>query len=457
MKLVLLSGGSGKRLWPLSSDARPKQFIKRLKNGSDQWESMLQRVWRQLERNDLSEITYISTGEAQVELIHSQLGQQVPLIIEPERRDTFPAIALAASYFNSADGDDLDEVITVMPVDPYVEDQFFDKIKGLEDVIHDSDANLALIGVMPTDPSTKYGYIVPSRETSDRNQPFVNVDCFKEKPSKQEAKLLIRQHALWNCGVFSFRLRYLIQLMEDRGLPTQYDDLKREYQQLPTTSFDYEVVEKAERVVVAPYCGLWKDLGTWNALTEDMQTNLIGNGLVSEECANTHVMNDLDIPITVLGVSNVVVAASPDGILVSDKLASHRVKELVERLERRPMFEERRWGWYRVLDYKTTTEREVLTKRLCIHAGKNISYQYHQMRSEVWTIVAGTGEVALDGHLYQVKPGDVLQIPVGAKHGVKAITELEVIEVQLGTKLVEEDIVRLYLSWEEMKNAFELY
>lgn len=457
MKLVLLSGGSGKRLWPLSNHFRSKQFLKTLKNSSNQWESMLQRVWRQLSFNQLIDSTFISTSRTQVDMIQSQLGNNVPLIIEPERRDTFPAISLAGSYLYSKLAVDLHEVITVMPVDPYVENEFFDKVKELEGVIRQSDAEIALIGANPTYPSEKYGYIIPLKEKTKSKQPFARVDYFKEKPTEQQAELLIQQNALWNCGVFSFKLGYLIKLLEKKGHPLDYDELVQQYDKLPEISFDYEIVEKADRIVVLPYDGYWSDLGTWNTLTEDIHTNLIGKGLISEDCSNTHLINELDIPVAILGVSDIVVAASPDGILVSDKSASHRVKDFVNQVEQRPMFEERRWGWYRVLDYTTFPDgREMLTKRICISPGKNLSYQYHHMRSEIWTIVAGTGEFALDGNLSQVKTGDVLRIPVGAKHGIKAIDELEIIEVQMGTKLIEEDIVRLFLSWEETRKSCTL-
>ncbi|WP_379971140.1 sugar phosphate nucleotidyltransferase [Ectobacillus sp. sgz5001026] len=458
MKLILLSGGSGKRLWPLSNDSRSKQFLKMLTCSGNELESMVQRLWRQLDLNQLLDISYISTSVTQVDIIQSQLGTQIPLIIEPERRDTFPAIILAATYLYSIIGVDLNEVITVMPVDPFVENQFFDKVKDLEGVIKQSGMDIVLIGVNPTYASTKYGYIIPdnAERNNQQSQTYINVKGFKEKPTEEQAQQLIEQHALWNCGVFAFKLGYMINQLEKRGLSTQYDEIIRNYERLPKISFDYEIVEKAEKVAVIPYKGYWKDLGTWNTLTEDMQSNIIGRGSMSDDCINTHLINELDIPVVVLGTSNMVVATSPDGILVTDKSTSHHVKEIVKDLGQRPMFEERRWGWYRVLDYKKSTEGiEVLTKRLCVFAGKNLSYQYHHKRSEVWTVVEGEGEFVLDDELSYVKMGDVLHIPLGAKHGIRAIKDLEIIEIQMGSKLEEEDIVRLFMSWEEMKKSIK--
>jgi mannose-1-phosphate guanylyltransferase len=448
MELILLSGGSGKRLWPLSNDSRSKQFLRVLDNNGS-LESMVQRVWGQLEKLQLNENTIIATSKAQVDMIQSQLGNHIPLIIEPERRDTFPAISLAATYLYSVKGISLAEVVGVLPVDPYVENSFFERVKGLEDAINMSDAELALMGVNPTYPSEKYGYIVPLQKNANN---YIQVSHFKEKPSENEARELMNQNALWNCGVFAFKLDYIISILQKKGLPVQYDELLKQYKQLENTSFDYAIVEKAKRIVAIPYNGSWKDLGTWNTLTEEMGTQLIGKGIISEDSINTHLLNELDIPVTILGIKDAVVAASPDGILVADKASSPRIKEVLGEFDQRPMYEERRWGWYKVLDHtKFEEQNEVLTKRICVKAGRNLSYQKHFARSEVWTIIKGEGEFVLNDKIRKVKPGDVLVIPIEAKHGIKAKTDLEFIEVQTGTQLIEEDIVRIFLTWEEVE------
>jgi mannose-1-phosphate guanylyltransferase len=321
----------------------------------------------------------------------------------------------------------------------------------MEAALKTSQADIALIGVQPTYPSSKYGYIVP--ETSTETSDYHFVDRFVEKPEENLAKNLINDGALWNCGVFSFKLGYIMNLLEQMGLPTNYDELLDQYEDLPKISFDYQVVEKAENIIVLPYDGYWKDLGTWNTLTEEMASGLIGKGVISSECENTHLINELDIPVAVMGLSNLVVAASPDGILVSDKDASPRIKEVVAKFVNRPMYEERRWGWYKVLDHsKFDDGNEVLTKRIGIKAGKNLSYQFHHQRSEVWTIVKGEGVLVLNGKLSVVKPGDVIQIGKGDHHALKAVTELEFIEVQSGSELIEEDIVRVIMNWEEIED-----
>lgn len=449
MKYVLLSGGSGKRLWPLSNDSRSKQFLKVLDNDGN-LESMVQRVWNQLKELQLDNSTVIATSRSQIEMIHSQLGNHIPLIVEPERRDTFPAIALAAAYLYSEKNTSLNEVICVLPVDPYVDNNFFERIRDLEDALEASKANLALLGVKPTYPSEKYGYIIPLK---DDNKDYIRVSHFKEKPKFNEAEILITQSALWNCGVFAFKLDYIISILQEKGLPVNYWGLLKQYNRLEKVSFDYAVVEKTKDIVALAYSGTWKDLGTWNTLTEEMGTKKIGKGIVSEDSFNTHLINEIDIPVTVLGIENAVVAVSPDGILVSDKKASPRIKELLTDFKQRPMYEERRWGWYRVLDYiKYENGNEVLTKKIGIKAGKNLSYQKHFARSEVWTIVKGEGDFVLDDNYQFVKPGDVLVIPVEAKHGIRAITDMEIIEVQTGSQLIEEDILRIFMNWQDVED-----
>lgn len=445
----MLSGGSGKRLWPLSNDARSKQFLKILEDENYQLKSMVQRVWNQLQRVNLAGSSIIATNKTQVDIIQNQLGQKVELVLEPSRRDTFPAIALTATYLYTVKNIPLQQTVAVLPVDPFVQDCFFEKVKELETLLHQSNADLALVGVKPTYPSSKYGYIIP---TTNHISDYIQVQSFKEKPTELEAEELIQQDALWNCGVFAFKLGFVLSLLKQRELPIDYYELLEQYDTIPKISFDYEVVEQTENIVALPYDGYWKDLGTWRTLTEEMHHSQIGKGILTEDCKGTHLINELDIPITVLGVPNVIVAASPDGILIADKDKSPRIKEIVGHFNHRPMYEERRWGWYKVLDHlKIDDHFEVLTKRIGVNAGKNLSYQYHLYRNEVWTIIKGEGIFVQSGRLQVVRPGDVLQIPIGNKHALKAVTDLEMIEVQTGSQLLEEDIVRVFMTWEEVE------
>jgi mannose-1-phosphate guanylyltransferase len=413
---------------------------------------MLQRIWKQLKSTNLHQSSYIATCKAQVDMVLSQIGSDAPLIIEQQRRDTFPAIALASVYLYSCIKTNPDEVVCVLPVDPYVEKSYFEQVKVLDKLVQESGANIALMGGTPVYPSEKYGYIMPEKGKTNQNPlSYLKVGNFIEKPMEDQAIHLIKQGALWNLGVFAFKLKYMISILQTMGFPVEYFELEKVYDQLPKISFDFEVVEKADHVIVVPYDGTWKDLGTWNTLTEEMDTNQIGKGIISENSANTHVINELDIPVVVIGVSNIVVASGPQGILISDKASSHKIKAIMKHEKERPMYEERRWGWYQVLDYgKISDKLLALTKKIVIDAGKNISYQSHSKRSEVWTVLSGVGEFALDGRLYEVKQGDTLRIPKEAKHGIKANSTLEIIEVQMGEELVEEDITRLFMTWDEV-------
>ncbi|WP_308638444.1 sugar phosphate nucleotidyltransferase [Paenibacillus silvisoli] len=450
MKLVLLSGGSGTRLWPLSNDARSKQFLKVLENDKQQLISMVQKVWKQLENSDLDKDSYIATSQSQVEMMQSQIGTEVPLIIEPERRDTFPAIALAAVYLYSVKGVSLSETITILPVDPLVENDFFEAVKGLDRVLHASEADLALMGVKPTYPSAKYGYIIPAAVDSECEGGYMKVEEFREKPSETQAAALLKQQALWNCGVFAFKLGYLISLLEQLNLPIHYDELNKQYHLLPKISFDYQVVENAKRIVVLPYEGCWKDLGTWNTLTEEMKNKQIGKGIISEDCHNTHLINEIDIPISIVGLSDIVVAASPDGILVSSKSASTRIKDYIN-YNQGPKYEERRWGWVRILDDQIYEDnRCVCTKRVGIRTGENLSYRMHTYREEVWTIVKGEGEFIQNGNYMKVKAGNILHIPTKTLHTLKAASDIEMIVVQSGLSYEENQLVELYRTWKEI-------
>jgi len=450
MRLVLLSGGSGKRLWPLSNDARSKQFLKVLVNNKGQYESMIQRVWRQIEDAGLADHAMIATSSAQREIVLNQIQGHVNMVVEPERRDTFAAIVLSALYMRSEHRMDMNEVMTVMPVDPYVNAAFFDRIKDMETALQDTSADLALIGVRPTYPAEIYGYIVPHLS---EGQQYMRVNYFKEKPNETLATKLLQENALWNCGVFSFRLGFILSMLEKKGLPTDYHAFHAIYKQLTTNSFDYEVVEHTRKIIVLPFDGFWKDLGTWDTLTDEIENSVVGKGVIKDphKFSNNHIVNELDIPVALIGLSDVIVAASPDGILVSSKEASSQVKAIVHEFESQPMYVERRWGWYRIIDFmQAENGLEVVTRRIQIDAGKNLSYHVHSQRKEQWTIIRGEALVMIGDQLKSIKACDTIQIEAGIGHAMKAITELELIEVQLGHDITDQDITRLYLDWKDI-------
>ena len=446
MQIILLSGGSGKRLWPLSNNARSKQFLPLLQSPAGDAESMVQRVVRQIGESRLSGKITIATNSSQHDIIINQLGDNVDIVTEPERRDTFPAIALASGYLSMAKECSNDEVVVIMPCDPYTETKYFDVIADMVEAVENNAADLVLMGITPTCPSTKFGYVVPCSEDAEKS--ILRVKRFTEKPDVQRAEALLGEGALWNGGVFAFRLGYMVNVLEKYITASSFEELHSRYGELPKISFDYEVAEKAESVAVLPFNGKWKDLGTWNSLTEELSSKAIGNVALGEQTENTHVINELGMPVFCNGVKDIVVASSPDGILVCGKEYSENIKNYVDNLSPRPMYEERRWGSYRVLDSTTYSDCYMsLTKVLQIKSGRYISYQIHNNREEVWTVVDGEGVVVLDGERRNVSRGDVVVIKQGQKHAIKATTDLQIVEVQMGSSLVEEDIERFEWEW----------
>lgn len=460
MQLVLLSGGSGKRLWPLSNNARSKQFLPLLEKEDGGVESMVQRVVRQIREAHLTDNITLATNASQLDIISNQLGGTVSVVTEPERRDTFPAIALAASYLSYKCGCSDDEVVVIMPCDPYTEEGYFTTIARMVKCVEQNMAELVLMGIVPTYPSSKYGYVVPESGSSgiagdgselaagDNPAPLM-VKRFTEKPTVEVAGELLRQNAFWNGGVFAFRLGYMMDIVRKYIISDSFEDTRARYSEFPKISFDYEVAEKAKSVAVVPFTGKWKDLGTWNILTEELHRTVIGNAVMGPHCTNTHIINESHRPIYADGLHDVVVAACPDGILVCGKEYAENIKKAVENLSTRPMYEERRWGTYRVLDDSVYADgRHSLTKSITLNQGKNISYQIHHHRSETWTFVEGEGLFVLDGQVTPVKAGDTVVIPVEHLHSIKALTQLTFIEVQNGHPLIEEDIERFDWDWQ---------
>lgn len=327
MNIVLLSGGSGKRLWPLSNDVKSKQFIRFFKKEDGTYESMLERVYRQIKSADSSSKITIATSEVQVPLIKEQLGDNVSVSVEPTRRDTFPAIVLSALFLNEKLHVDEDEPVIVCPVDPYVDDSYYLSFRELERIVKEGKSNLTLMGITPTCPSEKYGYIIP-----EENGKVSKVRTFKEKPSEEKAVEYIKSGALWNAGVFAFRLGYLLDIAHKLIDFTSYDDIYSRYSDLDRISFDYAVVEKEREITVLRYDGQWEDVGTWNTLSDVLKANIIGNVITDDSSVGSTIINELGIPLMYVGCKDMVIVASEEGILVSDKAKSSSIKTYVDKL-----------------------------------------------------------------------------------------------------------------------------
>ncbi len=426
MNIILLSGGSGKRLWPLSNDIRSKQFIKIFKKEDGSYESMLQRVYRQINTICPDAVVTIATSKEQISAIRNQLGPDVGISVEPCRRDTFGAIVLATAYLHDVRGVSEEEPVIVCPVDPYVDEDYFESLKALGIQVEAGQANLVLMGIEPAYPSEKYGYIIPK----DTGQVSM-VESFQEKPDAVAAREYIAKGALWNAGVFAYKMKYVLAKAQEQITFTGYQDLLLKYGRLEKISFDYAVVEKELLIQVQRFSGKWKDLGTWNTLTEAMEESVIGKAVLDGTNESVHIVNELNVPIICMGMKDAVISASPEGILVSNKERSSYIKPYVDKINQQVMFAEKSWGSYHVMD----VEHESLTVKIVLQAGNRMAYHSHNRRDEIWNIVSGEGTVYIDGVKQTVRAGDVVTMRAGCRHSISAVTDLIAVEIQIGKEI----------------------
>ena len=324
MNIILLSGGSGKRLWPLSNDVRSKQFIPFFKNKQGAYESMVQRMYHSIKRIDSDANVLIAAGETQIPLLKEQLGEDIHISVEPARRDTFPAIVLAVAYSRDVMHVNENENVIVCPVDPYVNDDYFEALKRLDSIVSDNESNLSLIGIEPTEPASKYGYIIPKD-----NQPISEVLRFAEKPDTEIAKKYIEQGALWNAGIFGFKIGYMLNRAKELLNFTDYQSFYAHYETATKISVDYAVVEHEPSIRVMRFNGRWEDLGSWNAFTEFMEGPVFGKGVLNN-CSNVKLVNETDTMVVVNGLSDAIVAVSKDGVYVASKAKPDQIKKILE-------------------------------------------------------------------------------------------------------------------------------
>lgn len=222
-----------------------------------------------------------------------------------------------------------------------------------------------------------------------------------------------------------------------------YQDLYSRYNTLEKISFDYAVVEKEEKIQVMKFAGSWKDIGTWNTLSESMGENIIGKGIMDDTCSGVNIVNEMDVPVLAMGLKDVIISASPEGILVSDKEQSSYIKPYVDGIVQQVMFAEKSWGSFKVLD----VEDGSMTIKVTLNKGHSMNYHNHKYRDEVWVVISGTGRTIVDGMEQNVKTGDVIAMSAGCKHTVIAETELKLVEVQIGTGISVQDKQKFELGW----------
>ncbi|MGN0349750.1 MAG: sugar phosphate nucleotidyltransferase [Roseburia sp.] len=446
MYIVLLSGGSGKRLWPLSNDLCSKQYIKLMNHDvsphvdTQEKCSMLQRVFGQLKTAGLAENTIVCASSAQEELIESQLDGAAEVAVEPMRRDTFPAVMLSCAYLLSKKGAKEEDVVAFLPVDPYTTGEFFSCIKRLGSYIEKEEDAIGLLGGVPTYPSTKYGYILPQKGEGE----LLKVKGFREKPDEEAAQKLVSEGALWNCGVFCFKLSMAAKWLGKYGVRTDYNQVVADYEKLPKTSFDYEVLEGWDKIVAVQYDDIWKDLGTWNTLTEEMKESSIGDVTWDETCENSHAVNVLGIPMVVMGAKNMVIAASHDGILIADKHQSSYIKDCLSDIGDISKYEERRWGTIKTIDNDEDDGMKSVTKRVKVVAGKTMPEHKHFKHTETITVLSGMGKLMMEGVEVDLIAGATVSIAAGKTHAIQAIgSDLRMIEVSIGDTEDDEILIQV--------------
>ena len=430
MNIILLSGGSGKRLWPLSNELRSKQFLKLLKNESGQNESMLQRVYRQLKQAGLDSKVVIAASTVQQETIRAQLGDSVDIVLEPERRNTYPAIALASSFLKTERGCSSEDVAVVLPVDFYVGMEYFSALKKIEEAAKAGAGEIVLMGIEPSVATSKYGYILPDGKTTNG---YETVQKFVEKPDETVAEQLIKNGAVWNGGVFAYRLGYMEKVLRERGFPMDYKALYSQYADMRSISFDYEVVETTSSVSFVRYGGDWKDLGTWNTLADEMTTPLTGAVIVGEGTSDTYVINESKVPVVVLGAKDLIVVAGPDGILVTGREESTKLRDYADMVDAQPRYEECSWGEYEVLDRLKSSQNTAVVRRIHLQKGKTMGLQERFLESKAIILLEGECRLFRDGKWVYGQAGDTFRIGRDDEACVQALSELYFIEASQET------------------------
>ncbi|MBQ8067137.1 MAG: mannose-1-phosphate guanylyltransferase [Solobacterium sp.] len=423
MKMILLCGGGGKRLWPISNNVHSKQFAQLFDDGNGNYRSMLEHAISEIREIDPNVQVTIAAGRVQTEEVRSQLGFDVSLTEEPSRRNTFPAISLAASYLKDHDHVDPQEPIVIFSVDSYADRSFYESLFSLGEILDDGKTNLVLMGIEPTSPSDKYGYIIPA--SSDE---VSEVRAFREKPDTETAKKYIEEHhALWNAGVFACRLEYLLRRADIVFGSSSYANLIQRYPELKKISFDYAVVEKEPNIAVKRYNGTWTDAGTWTGMSDLLNDKDIGQVVRDDQCENTLIVNHLDFPILAMGVKNLVVAASRDGILVAEKDRIPDLKTVVDEVWLEPRVIGKRYGGKEVLHRSESSETSLLT----IRAGSSVTIKTDIGVRKTLTVLHGAGE--------KMKPGTIFTIQDGEKWQINADTDIELIETMIEFEIEPEN------------------
>jgi mannose-1-phosphate guanylyltransferase/mannose-6-phosphate isomerase len=440
MRSVILAGGSGTRLWPLSREYYPKQFLQIKET------SLFQQTYqRALQISDPEEITVVTSHLHKYLVINQveELGYAVAehhLLSEPCGRNTLPAISWAMKTIRDEAGE---STAAIFPSDHILDSALIPVIAAAEPLARD---NLVTFGITPTEPHTGYGYIKKGKSLGSG----FAVQEFREKPDLGTARRYLKEGYLWNSGIFLFSTRCFFTELK-KHCPEIFAAFQAgvpEYRTLPSLSIDYGLLERSDRVAVVPVQGGWRDLGTFRAVYEAELHDADGNtGTATFINSHRNYLHARDKRVAFIDVDNLIVVDTTDALLVCSQKSAEKVKDLVQRLEAEndPITKlhlqvHRPWGSYTILEQSPYFK----IKRITVKPKKSLSLQLHYHRSEHWTVVSGTADVELNGETRFLRQGESTFVKSGIRHRLKnpGVIPLEVIEVSLGEYLDESDIVR---------------
>lgn len=450
MKIIILAGGGGTRLFPLSRDCYPKQFLHVIGDKSLLAQT-IERFLGLVEAEDIIIVTnerYIFHVQAELKTINAQKAH---IITEPMGKNTAPAIALAQSYCQDVLQCDDDEILFVSPSDHLIKpiDAFQDLIRNAQDVAKD---NIVTLGIRPTKPEIGYGYI----EAEKNNNLVKKVISFKEKPDLATAKEYIASgNYYWNGGMFMFSIATM-QAELTKYMPAITDITQNGYQyivdnfvNMPDISIDYAVAEKSQKMMMILMENIyWNDIGSFDAIAEvlsDKEKNVFKGDILAENCTDTMIIGDNRL-IAGIDLENLMIIDTPDALLVAKKGESQKVKNIVNKLKQNKRKEAkenvtmyRSWGKYTLL----TESEGYRVRKVEMDPGASLTMQMHYHRSENWTVISGTGKIIIDNKESIFTENQSTYIPMGVKHKLSnpGKIPLIIIEVQSGKYINEDDIV----------------
>lgn len=456
---VILSGGSGSRLWPTSRSKYPKQFIEMFDNKS-LFEKTLERVMK-LNCTSLPLIVTNFEYEIYIKNILNKLNIEAELILEPIPKNTTAAIYLSSKL------SDPDEDLLILPSDHLIKDENYFSIIVKKTLESKSVDQWIVFGVMPSFASTGYGYLnVNSNVIINDNEELLEVVKFEEKPNKEKAEKLLKNGFLWNSGIFIGKAEMIINSISKFSPEvSQICDLilnkqkkisdvkkitfdKKLFDKIPSISIDYSVMEKEDNIFCMPFLSEWNDLGTWDSLIKEKNLSLDTKSRILEIDSENNFILNAKRTIATIGIKDLIIIDSPDATLISKKNNTEKVKDIVEALNKsnnnqaiENIFEFRPWGKFENL----INSKECKVKKITVHPFQRLSLQYHNFRSEHWVVIDGEASVYLNDKNFVLKKGESIDIPLKAKHFIENKTKnnLVIIEVQLGTYFGEDDIIRI--------------